>query len=159
MPLGIIRRKDRRIGDEECRDLLRRGEYATLATVDAAGQPYATPLSYIHRDGGIYFHCALEGHKLDNLRHNPRACLSVVGGTEAFYGGGFSTVYESVVIFGTVREITDEAEKYAALYALAEKYLPEHMEHAEPDITKYGGRTLVFALTPETMTGKALRRK
>lgn len=158
MPQGTIRRKDRQINDEECRDLLRRGEYATLATVDAAGQPYATPLSYVHREGQIYFHCALDGHKVDNLRQNPKACLSVVGATQPFYGGGFSTIYESVVVFGPVREVVDEAEKYAALYALAEKYLPEHLEHADPDITKYSGRTLVFALTPETMTGKALKK-
>ena len=42
-------------------------------------QPYAVPLSYVFHDQCIYFHCATEGHKLDNIRANPAVSFCVVG--------------------------------------------------------------------------------
>ena len=157
MKQGQIRRKDRMLNEEESRNLLLKGEYGVLATVDEAGQPYATPLSYVYLEGKAYFHCAREGHKIDNLNNNPRICFTVVGPVEAVYDRDFSTYYESVIFFGKAQEIDGE-EKKRALLALAEKYLPDHMDKADGSIEHLWSRTAVYGLVPEMMTGKAKKK-
>lgn len=154
-----MRRKDRQLSAEEAEGVLARGEYGVLATIGPDGQPYAVPLSYVARGGALYFHCAPEGHKINNLRFESRACFTVVGPTEPVYDGGFSTYFESAVVFGPVREVTDAEEKRAALHELALKYLPGHMDKAEPDIARSFSRTAVYALKIEVLTGKAKKRK
>lgn len=154
-----MRRKDRQIGPEESREILFKGEYGVLATVDGEGQPYAVPLSYIYLDNSIYFHCALEGHKIDNLRANPRVSFVVAGPAEPVYDKGFATYFESVVVFGPAREVTAEDEKRKALYALAEKYLPVDMDKADDDINHSFTRTAVWRVEPEIITGKAKKKR
>ena len=70
-----MRRKDRETDSEQTIKLLKEGEYGVLATVDAEGQPYATPLSYVCTNNLIYFHCATEGHKLNNLKSQQTSFL------------------------------------------------------------------------------------
>ena len=152
-----VRRKDNTITLEESHALLKAGQYCVLATVDAEGSPYATPLSYVFLHGKIYLHCAHEGHKIDNLRANPRCSLAVVGKTQPVYTKNFTTYYESVVIFGVAQEVLDAAEKTEALMAVAQKYLPEHMEKADNDIANSLSRTAVYRIQIEKITGKAKR--
>lgn len=152
-----MRRNDRQRSESEALAILRNGEYGILATVDVDGQPYGVPLSYIARGGFVYFHCAHEGHKIDNLKLNPKASFTVVGRTRPVYDKNFTTMYESVVIFGEVAEIVDEREKYDILYALAEKYLPDYMDKAEGGIAKSLARTAVYGLSMDAVTAKARR--
>jgi len=154
-----IRRKDRALSPEDCAELLNRGEYGVLATADAAGQPYAVPMSYVVMGRRLYFHSAREGHKIDNIQDNPRASFAVVGETKPAYISSFSTYYESVVVFGPLVLIEEEKEKRESLVALAEKYLPEHMDKAESDINRGYSRTAVYALEMEIVSGKANKPK
>lgn len=154
-----MRRKDRQISEEEAVELLKKGEYGVLATVDGQGQPYSTPLSYVYKNGLIYIHSALNGHKIETLRQNNRVSFVVVGHTQPVYRNDFTTLYESAVVFGRMDEVLDRQEKYEALYALAEKYLPEHVDKAAHHIDKAFERTAVYALYPEKVTGKANRMK
>jgi len=94
-----VRRKDREISIGDATQLLTRCSYGVLATCDN-GQPYAVPLSYVFFDNRIYFHCAEEGHKLDNIRDNPAVSFCVVGQVKLL-PNQFATEYESVVVFGT----------------------------------------------------------
>ena len=150
-----MRRKDRALPDEESRALLARGEYGYMATVGADGLPYGVPLSYVTGDGVLYIHCAREGRKIDNLRACDQVAFTVVGATRPVYAKNFTTYFESVMVFGPVSEVTDHAEKYGALRALAAKYLPDHLDKAEGDITRSFERTAVFRLRIDRMTGKA----
>ena len=152
-----IRRQDRAISYEEGLKILEEGEYGVLATADAGALPYATPLSYVLHGGKLCFHCALVGHKIDNIRQNPRACFAVVGKTQAVYNGGFSTFYESCLVFGEVREIDDSEEKKQILLALAQKYLPEHQDKAEASIRAAFAKTAVYALHIKSLSAKAKR--
>lgn len=153
-----IRRKDRAISEDAARAILEKGEYGVLATVDGAGQPYAVPISYIFHNGTLYLHCALKGHKLDNIAANPRVSFCVTGPTEpVFHGNGFSTNYESCVIFGTARIVTDDAERRDSLYALTVKYFPDKDAEIWDAIHRLDAVTLVIAITVESITGKARR--
>ena len=152
-----MRRKDRQRSLEEGLVILSNGEYGVLATADAAGQPYGVPLSYIVKDGRLCFHSAGEGHKIDNLAANPQASFTVVGRSKPVYTGNFTTLFESVIVFGTVLEILDEQEKYDILYRLADKYLPDDLDKADGDIRRSLTRTAVYGLTMDVVTVKAKR--
>ena len=74
-----MRRKDKAMQDGAIIGLLQNGEYGVLSTVDGNEQPYGVPLNYVLMNNCIYFHCALEGHKLDNLALNHKVSFCVVG--------------------------------------------------------------------------------
>ena len=154
-----MRRKDRAMPEEDIAGLLDRGEYGFMATVGAEGLPYGVPLSYVWLDGRVYIHCAREGRKVDNFRACPAATFTVVGETSPVYARNFTTWYECAMVEGTVEEVADPDEKFRVLYALAGKYLPEHLDKAEGDIGKSFKRTAVYRLTPQSVTGKAKRPK
>lgn len=154
-----IRRKDRALTEEEARAVLEKGEYGFLAVATPEDGPYCIPLSYTVTGNTVYFHSATAGKKITALAADPRVCFTVVGDTEPVYDNSFSTYYESCVLFGKVRLVTDDAEKRAALMDLAQKYLPDHMDKAPHDIEKSWKRTVVYAMDVTLITGKSKKRK
>lgn len=150
-----IRRKDRVMEEAAARELLECGEYGVLATTGVDGCPYAVPLSYIAADNAVYFHCAHEGRKIENITANPQVCFTVVGETMPVYDKNFTTYYESVVVFGRVFEVTEDVRKTALLMQLAAKYLPDDLDKAPADIAKSLERTAVYGIEIEELTGKA----
>ena len=93
-----MRRKERRIADANKQNaILDSALYMTLATTGETG-PYAVPLNFVHYEGALYFHCARQGTKLDNIRNTPRVCASIVGtarlvAPEGARGCDFSMAY------------------------------------------------------------------
>ncbi|MFZ5587825.1 MAG: pyridoxamine 5'-phosphate oxidase family protein [Thermodesulfobacteriota bacterium] len=148
-----MRRKDRAVSLEDAWRVLEAGEYGILSTVSHDGQPYGVPLSYCLMDGAIYFHCATEGHKLDNIAANDRVSFCVVGATQVL-PDKFSTAYESAVVCGRAGEVFG-AEKQAALEALAAKYSPGLRAEALDYIEKFLSRTKVCKIAIEAVSGKA----
>ncbi len=63
-----IRRKDRAITEKEAIALLKMAEYGVLSTGSKDGLPYGVPLNFCLIDFCIYFHSAMEGHKIDNIQ-------------------------------------------------------------------------------------------
>ncbi len=114
-----MRRSDRAITDRaEIESLLRAGRYATLALVDEAC-PYVVTLSYGLDSSAdkLYFHVAHEGRKLDIIAREPRACVSVVI-DHGYSPGECEHPFESVVMDGTLRVVTDAQEKAHAIRTL-----------------------------------------
>ena len=148
-----MRRKERQMNQESTFELLKRGEYGMLSSVDEDSQPYGVPVNYVF-DGkdSIYFHCAQEGHKLDNLRSNPRVSFTIVGNHQIM-DWMFSTAYESVILFGTAQEVEGD-EKYQGLKMLAQKFSPDYMDEFEKDIEKAMIPTIVFRIKILQITGK-----
>lgn len=148
-----MRKKDRGLDDEQAARLLEKGRYGVLSTAGENGYAYGIPLNYAYHNEGVYFHCALEGSKLDNIRYNNRVSFCVVGDTEPL-PDRFSYRYESVIVFGRAEEVFD-GEKEEALAALIQKYSGEFMEKGLQYIKRDGGKTKVFKIGIEHMTGKA----
>lgn len=156
-PQRPMRRKDRALSEAETNALLERGVYGTLSMVENGEAAYAVPLSYVWRQRRIYFHCAQEGRKIDALRACPAVCFTVVGDVQAVYKKDFTTLFESATLSGTAYEVVDDEEKRYALTALAEKYLPQHMDKAQSSIELSFKRTAVYAIEPDWLSGKAKR--
>lgn len=148
-----MRRKDKAMQDGAIIGLLQNGEYGVLSTVDGNEQPYGVPLNYVLMNNCIYFHCALEGHKLDNLAANRKVSFCVVGRTKVL-PAEFSTEFESVIVFGRASVIEGE-ERYQALNALIEKYSPEFVSEGSAYIEKFDSQTNLVRIEIQQMTGKA----
>ena len=112
--------------ESDAREFLATQTEGRLATCDAAGQPYITPLNYFYREGVIYFHSKLIGRKLDNIAENNRVCFEVSKVEKITVTNdrpcACSTRYTSVLAFGAARVIPDGVEKTAILNLLVARY-------------------------------------
>jgi nitroimidazol reductase NimA-like FMN-containing flavoprotein (pyridoxamine 5'-phosphate oxidase superfamily) len=150
-----MRRKDRLIAESEALAILERGEYGILSTVSSDHRPYGVPVSYCLMDGAIYFHCAVEGSKLDNIDHNPQVSFCVVGETELL-PAEFATKYESCIVQGLASESLGE-EKQRALESLVHKYSADYVAEGLDYIEQLRSRARVFRISIDAISGKARR--
>lgn len=77
----------------------------------AGGRPYVVPITYAYAGGDVYGH-ALPGRKLTALRADPHVCFEVDERDDP-------THWCSVVAEGRYEEVTEPAERHAALQLLA----------------------------------------
>jgi len=139
---------------DEAIDFLRQRFLGRLATVGADG-PYITPLHYVFDSGRLYFHCAREGKKLDNIRSNPRVCFEVSEVDKPVFSAracGYGTRYTSVLVFG-VAALMPEGERKAEILNLlvdrqAEGRLYQPVDAAMAKLCE------VVEIVPETISGK-----
>ncbi|MBR4069064.1 MAG: pyridoxamine 5'-phosphate oxidase family protein [Clostridia bacterium] len=116
-----IRRKDRAMPREECMKVLRDASTGVLALSGDDGYPYALPINYVFHDDKLFFHSAAEGHKIDAVRRCDKASFCVTD-RDRVCPEGYTTHYRSVIVFGRIRLLENEAEKHRALLLLADKY-------------------------------------
>jgi nitroimidazol reductase NimA-like FMN-containing flavoprotein (pyridoxamine 5'-phosphate oxidase superfamily) len=128
-----MRRKHSEVTDpSKISDILAAATIGRLATVGADGTPYITPVNYVYGDGRIYFHCAPEGEKLDNIAREPKVCFEVdipLAYLDAgFYPDrnscGLHQFYHCVIIRGVAAVVSDGPRKAAALNALVAHHEP-----------------------------------
>lgn len=107
-----MRRADRKMDKGEALGLLEQGRLCVLCTAGADGEPYGVPLNYcyVREDNAVFFHCANQGRKMDNMAANPRVSLTVTG-QNRIVPEKLTTYYESVIVTGRASLVTDEAEK------------------------------------------------
>lgn len=148
-----MRRNDKAMSIAAARDLLGSAEYGILSTVGHDGEAYGVPLNYVLIGDTLYFHCALEGRKLDHLTGNDRVSFCVVGRTRVL-PAEFSTEYESVIAAGRAAIVHGD-ERYRALLGLLEKYCPDHVDDGRLYIEKLDRQTCVVGIRVERITGKS----
>lgn len=155
-PMKEMRRKDRKMSEEFAWKVVDSCEYAFLSMTAEDGSPYGLPITIVRSGSQVYFHSALEGRKIDCLRQAPRVCLTCVGSTQ-IQQDRFTTLFESAVAFGTASEVTEDGEKIEALRLLCQRHTPGNMANFDTAIQASLGRTAVWKITVETITGKAKR--
>ena len=141
-------------------EFLNKAQVGHIAT-RADNQPYITPTLFWYSPGQheIYFHSNITGHVRANAEQYPEVCFeaSRVGKLlPSNLALEFSMQYESVVAFGKVRVVEDEADKKKFLYGLIGKYFPAMTpgEHYRPITDKELKRTSVYAITIDMWSGK-----
>jgi len=153
--LNIMRRKDREVSKEEALSILTNAKYGILSTVSNNSLPYGVPISFCLISGNLYFHCALEGRKVENINQNNNVSFCAVGNTEVM-PDKFGTKYESVILSGKVSEVFDKNKKIA-LKGILEKYSPSYMEKGLKYIDKLIDKTKIFKIEIDTISGKACK--
>lgn len=148
-----MRRNKQLLSDAETLTILTTATAGTLALSGDNGYPYAVPLSFVYKDGKLYFHIAREGHKIDSIRRNDKASFCVIDKDEVITPE-LTTYYRSVIVFGRIRLIEDEADIINALRWLAEKYSPGYDERAQQAIAREFKIVAIAELVIEHLTGK-----
>jgi uncharacterized protein len=149
-----MRRTDRAISQEEAMEVLKKGEYGILATVDDAGQPYGVPVSYVVLNDAVYFHATnAGGHKFDNFTKNNKVSFTVVGATKVL-PEQFGTLYESAVVFGEATVVDDENERLAAFREFLPKYSPAFLAEGEKYIQNAGPKAIIVKISINELSGK-----
>ena len=147
-----MRNSKRLLPDEYVSRVLNEGEYGILATYGENGYPYAVPVSYVYINDAIYFHCATEGQKLDNIKYNSKVSFCVVGNTKLL-PSQFSTAYQSVIVFGKASDVSDD-EKRQVLVALIDKYSKGFEKEGMEYINRAFEKTHVVKITVDHATAK-----
>ena len=113
-------------------EVLDKAPYVTVSMIKSDGSPYGLPLSLVRTDEKtFYFHCALEGDKLDCIRHCPTVFLSAVTKCAPTVGpkdGSFTL-------------------QIAGLRAICQRFLPHHMDAFDDAIARSLERTAVVRIT------------
>ncbi|PLX67855.1 MAG: pyridoxamine 5'-phosphate oxidase family protein [Denitrovibrio sp.] len=148
-----MRRKEKLFQElAEINDVMSRGEVIRVAMVDGDA-PYMVPMSYGHKDGVIYLHCAHEGRKVDILKQNQKVWFEVTvdgGLIKKEQSCGWSYSFKCVMGMGKAVFVEDKAEKLEALNAIMEHY--GRVDNSFPD--KAVDATEVIRIDIEEMTGK-----
>jgi nitroimidazol reductase NimA-like FMN-containing flavoprotein (pyridoxamine 5'-phosphate oxidase superfamily) len=148
-----MRRHERVLDESKTRELLLNGEYGVLSTSSVDGGVYGFPMNYVASYEYIYFHCAMVGHKIDNIKANPLVSFCVVGKTEVS-PAAFTTAYESIVVSGLIETVDVEDEKRDALRLLVKKYSQGFEAEGNVYIDKAINKTKILKLTIDSITGK-----
>lgn len=156
-----MRRKDREITDPHALKAIIEGCDVCRICMNDSPVPYVVPVNFGYAwDGALpvfYIHSAKEGRKLDLLRRDPHVafemdCRHRLVPSED--GAECTMAYESVMGTGTVRFL-DGQEKYDALVQILRRYGNKASLPEDHPVIRH---TEVFALTAETITGKALKK-
>lgn len=132
-------------------EVLDKAPYVTVSMTRPDGSPYGLPLSLARTDEKtFYFHCALEGEKLDCIAHHPMVFLSAVSRCTPTIGpkdGSFTLQYKSATAIGKAEIVKDCEEKIAGLRAICQRFLPHHMDAFDGAINRSLERTAVVRIT------------
>lgn len=146
-----MRKKSREMNSVWALEVMHKAPYITVSFTDATGRPYGLPLSLASADGvNWYFHCALEGKKLDAIKIHPEVCLSAVTRCTPTVGpkdATFTLQYKSAIAFGKATIVEDDAEKTKGLRLICERFLPDHMAAFDSSINRSLHRTAVVRIT------------
>lgn len=147
-----MRRFKQLLSEEDAKEILTQGTNGVLSLVDADGTPYGVPLNYVY-DGGqfIYFHSAVEGHKIDCIHAQP-CCSFCVVGQDRIVPEEFTSYFRSVIVKGHIHKVSEPEETLKGLLLLCKKYAPGLNPDAE--IAKHLGHVAVLRLDIEGITGK-----
>jgi len=148
-----MKRKDREQSRDFALAVADKCAFSVMATVNPDETPYCVPISPARDGEWLYFHCATEGHKIDNLRRRGKVCISCVGVQEAI-PGKFTLKYESAVIFGSASEVTDRDEKIRALNLICKRYTPGNMAAFDEAIGRQLDVTAVWKIHIDEISGK-----
>ena len=148
-----MRRFKQELQQNEIERILRHNTSGVLALIDTDGYPYSVPLSYVYSDDKIYFHSAKSGHKIAAIKNCNKATFCVIDKDDV-QPEKYTTFYKSVIAFGNVEIVGDNAETLYAIKELGEKYYPNHDKELQTEIEKFKSAFLIIRFDIEHITGK-----
>jgi nitroimidazol reductase NimA-like FMN-containing flavoprotein (pyridoxamine 5'-phosphate oxidase superfamily) len=153
-----MRRNDREIPREAAEKVIDACGFAVLSTVNADGTPYGVPVSIVRDGEWLYFHCAKEGQKVDNIKAMNQVCITCVGNVRVVEKK-FTLEYESAIVFGTAQEVAETREKIRGLRLLCLRYTPADMDIFEDALNRSLDAAGVWKIHIDRITGKQHKPK
>lgn len=146
-------KEDNQLSEQQAREILEKATYGVLALDGDDDYPYAVPVNYALEGNKIYFHGAVEGHKVDSVRRNEKVSLCAVAQAD-IVADAYNCLYLSTIAFGRIRIIEDTAEKQKALELIIDKYSKGFEEGGREYIKASWDEVMTFVIDIEHMTGK-----
>ena len=153
-----MNRPERAMSEQDALAVLKSSEYGVLSTCSVEGIPYGVPVNYYYsqEENAIYFHCANNGRKLDNITANNLVSFVVVG-SQIIIPERYTTHYDSAIVAGRARIIDHEQEKKSILIQLCEVLTPSAIERRDEVIQKYFNAVTIVKIDIDSVTGKRNR--
>ncbi len=148
-----MRLKEQQLSQEETIAILEKMTNGTLAINGEEKYPYSVPISYVYKDGKIYFHGAVAGQKYDLLTADPHVCLSVIEFDDV-QPEKFTTFYKSVIVYGDVTRFEASEDIRRIMGYFVDKYSTGLMENGMKYVKSQEGSFCVYELDIAHMTGK-----
>lgn len=152
-----MRRKEKEIADRaEMEAVIAEAQVCRMALC-AGDQPYVVPLCFGYADGTFYFHCALEGRKLDIVKQNSNVCLELEAGVSLKTGGKaceWGMNFRSVIACGRAERVDEAEARRQALDLIMAHYAPGQFDYGEAALAKI----VVLQVKTTSMTGKRSAR-
>lgn len=129
----------------------------TVAWVDDAGRPRALPTIQARIDDTLYLHGSRGARAWKAVASGTEICVTATVVDElvlARTSPHHSMNYRSVVLYGQAREVTDEAELYAAAKAITRHVLPGREDDAAEPREKDWRETLIVAMPIDEASAK-----
>jgi nitroimidazol reductase NimA-like FMN-containing flavoprotein (pyridoxamine 5'-phosphate oxidase superfamily) len=152
-----MRKKDREItGIDEIEAIISHADVCRIALTDN-NIPYIVPMNFGYSGGDVkrlWFHCAPNGKKLDIIRRNNNVCFEVDTDHHLYTGEkacDFGMNYRSVIGWGRIEIVTDDAEKRLGMNCLMSHYSGNDKYSYKKE--SFEGM-LVLRLDIQEMTGK-----
>lgn len=147
-----MRRKDKQIIDRaELEQIIDEAVVCRIAYV-CDGVPYIVPVSFGYEANCLYFHSAVEGHKIAGLRRDNRVCFEMKTDVEVIDASVVckcTVKYRSVVGHGRVSLIEETEAERNVLDIVTRHY------HCGQDYSAAGSDKMVIGkITIATLTGK-----
>jgi uncharacterized protein len=149
-------RKSRGMDIDTITGFLNKAPVGRVATISPGGAPYIVPVNFAFEDDRIYFHCALEGMKLDYIRTNPKVGFEADELIELYssperpcFCGSY---YQSVIARGKAAIVADREKKMHALWLLVDKYVGKRYGEMPADMVD---KTCVVEIVVDEISGKA----
>lgn len=154
-----LARKKQALPLEECLEILKNEKRGVLSVLGDGGYPYGVPLNhwYCEEDGRLYFHGGKRGHKIDAVREHDKVSFCVLDGGAPGEDGWWLR-FRSVVVFGRVEPVEDHDRALDICRRLSSKFTWDEA-YVDREIQQSGPGALVFALTPEHITGKLVNER
>lgn len=148
-----LRRIQRQLSEDGCRELLRHEKRGVLAVNGEGGYPYAFPMDFFYHEAtnSLYFHSGKRGYKLDALRASDRVCFCILDEGQKVEGKNYPK-FQSVILFGRIRFVEDPEQALRYARAFGEKFKPA--EEVEEDIQRSGAAVQMLELEIDHMSGK-----
>lgn len=147
-----MRRFKQQLSDEESVKILNSCTNGILSLVDASGNPYGVPISYVYDgDDHLYLHSAVSGRKIDCINAESRCSFCVVA-QDDIVPEEFTTYFRSVIVSGKIKILTDTNEIRQGLIMLSDKYC----RGIDPtiEIDKFIKVVKVLRIDIDSITGK-----
>lgn len=145
------------LSEERLYALLSRVQTGSLATINADGTPYNTPVHFVYINNSIYVHGLPKGQKVDNIIRDSKVGFTAYDMQEFLLDASgkpcdTNTKYESAIVIGSAVLVEDIGVKKIVLQKIVEKYTPYLADELLPEHMVRG--TAIIQITITEVTGK-----
>ena len=151
-----MRRAKQQLTDQQADAILAdpANTHGVLAVNGTDGFPYCMGVSFAWAQGKVWLHHAKAGHRFECLSSDERVCFTVIDADDIDQEG-YTSDYASVIVFGRMRCVDSDEQRYFGLKAIMDKYAPDMTEEFRHGHAADCTRADVWVIEPERITGKA----